>query len=81
MRLKMFVVASLEAWCGRLHWVFHHQPWLTLVPWGGICPLASLSDRLDQRWGTGWWDIPEPIEDRGLEVMPGSSTPAHEETP
>lgn len=43
----------LESACSLTHPIVHHRPWLFLpLP---VCPLATLSDRLDQWWKTGVW--------------------------
>lgn len=55
---KRRFVSFLEDACGYTHWFTHRRPWLWL-PFP-VCPLASLSDRLDQRWGTGVWTDGEP---------------------
>lgn len=59
--MKRRLVSALEAACTLTHPIVHRRPWLWLpLP---ICPLACLSDRLDQRWGTGVWQPCAPEED------------------
>ena len=67
LKIKSFIVRATERSCDMTHWVTHHRPWLWLprLP-GGLCvhcPLADLSDRLDERWGTGRWAPAEDIDD------------------
>lgn len=57
-RIKRLIVAGLERACDLTHPITHHRPWLWLPHPKGIawhCPLADLSARLDERWGTRQW--------------------------
>lgn len=50
---RWYIVRGLEHACHYSHPVVHHRPWLWLpLP---VCPLATLSFRLDDRWHTGAW--------------------------
>lgn len=51
--VKRLIVNGIEKACVFTHPVVHHRPWLWLPI--GVCPLARLSDHLDQRWNTGQW--------------------------
>lgn len=56
--MKRYIVIVLEWLCTPAHIITHHRPWIWL-PKVGYCPLASISDNLDQRWQTGVWEIME----------------------
>jgi hypothetical protein len=56
-RLRRGIVAALESGCV----LTHRGPWVWLQ--FGHCPLARLSDALDQRWQTGVWTKPEGCEE------------------
>ncbi|HSL66298.1 MAG TPA: hypothetical protein VK874_16715, partial [Gaiellaceae bacterium] len=49
------LVRALAGACGALDAVTHRPLALRLVPGVRRCRLASLSRRLDERWGTGVW--------------------------
>lgn len=60
--MKRLIVKWLEKACVWTHPITHHRPWLWLPIRNGWCPLARLSDRLDQRWQTGEWKTLTPEE-------------------
>ena len=47
--IRKATVISLEQLCSLTHWATHHNPLVNFVP---ICYLASLSFKLDEKWGT-----------------------------
>ena len=57
MKIKAAIVSGLERACT---WKDTHLP----EPLAGFrgCWLATLSDRLDQRWGTAVWQVPQDVE-------------------
>jgi hypothetical protein len=53
MLMRRLIVRGLLLLCDCTHWLTRHRPFLWLPV--KMCALASLSDRLDQRWRTGVW--------------------------
>lgn len=58
--MKRRIVEALESACVLGHWFTWRRPWLWICG-PHICPLADLSDWLDQRWRTGVWERPLEI--------------------
>ena len=56
-RVRSAFVSGLETACDWSHPIVHHRPWLWL-PFP-ICPLATLSCSLNERWGLDVWTKPE----------------------
>ena len=55
--MRRFIVKWMEKACDWTHPIVHHRPWLWLpLP---VCPLAHYSGQLDERWKTGWWQLPD----------------------
>lgn len=55
--MRRVIVAALEAVCTLLGAIpkWEGGRWYRFGHWGCQLGLASWSDRLDQRWGTGVW--------------------------
>lgn len=51
--MKKRIVSGLETLCDYVHWFTNRRPYLWFF---GHCPLARLSDHLDQKWETGVWE-------------------------
>jgi hypothetical protein len=60
--LRLAVVRGLDTACGLIDDVAYRPAVVKLtaaLPWFWCCHLARLSQKLDERWQTGYWDGPD----------------------